>query len=225
LNAFRGAWLVARKDLRIEARTGDVVITTALFGVLVTVLVSVSFWVDPLSARRMAPGVIWVTVAFSGVLSMGRSWARERENDVMRALLLSPMPRFSIYLGKALGSLLFMITVELVFVPLAALLFNVDLVPILPELVLLLLLGTIGFVATGTLFSVMGVRTSARDLVLSIVTFPLVTPALLAGVVATRDLMGGATLAEVEGWLRILAAFDILFVAGGALLFDPLARD
>ncbi len=225
MSPLRAAWLIARKDLLIERRTGDVVVTTALFSALVTVLVAVSFYLDPVSARRMAPGVIWVTIAFSGVLSMSRSWARERENDVMRALLLTPMPRYAVYLGKAFGSLVFMVGVELIFVPLAALLFHVWLPPILGRLTFVILLGTVGFVAIGTLFSLLSVRTSARDLVLSVVTFPLVSPALVAGVSATREIFAGAPLGEILDWIRILAVFDLLFIVGGAILFDPLARD
>jgi heme exporter protein B len=110
-------------------------------------------------------------------------------------------------------------------VPLVALFVHVWLPPVLLPLAALLLLGTVGFVAAGTLFSAMTVRTRARELVLSVVLFPLIAPALLAGVVATREVFGGAGLAETLGWIRILAAFDVVFVAGGVLLFEPLISD
>jgi len=103
--------------------------------------------------------------------------------------------------------------------------FHIDLLPVLLPVGSLLLLGTIGFVAAGTLFSAMTVRTRARELVLSIVLFPLVSPALLAGVVATREVLGGATLYETLGWVRILTAFDLVFLVGGLLLFDSLMAD
>ena len=225
IGALHTARLVAAKDLRIEARTGEVVLSTAFFGALVAILASLSFYLDDATARRLAPGVLWVSIAFAGVLAMGRSWAREREHDVLRGLLLTPASRAGVYLGKALGALAFLLVVEALLVPLVALFFHVWLPPVLLPLAALLLLGTVGFVAAGTLFSAMTVRTRARELVLSVVLFPLIAPALLAGVVATREVFGGAGLAETLGWIRIFAAFDVVFVAGGVLLFEPLISD
>lgn len=225
MSTLRAAARIALKDLRIEARTGEVVVTVGLFAFLVTVLASLSFYIDQSTAVRVAPGVLWITVTFSGVLAMGRSWARERDNDAMRGLLLAPIPRSAIYWGKAVGALVFLLVVEVLLLPLVALLFHLDLAPVLWPLVGVLLLGTIGFVAAGTLFSAMSVRSTTRDLVLSVVLFPLVSPALLAGVVATRELLGGAPLSEILGWFRILGAFDIVFLAGGTVLFDPLTSD
>jgi heme exporter protein B len=225
VNLLRATALVALKDLRIELRTGEIVTTTTLFAGLVTILTSLSFYIDPPTARRIAPGVLWIAITFSGVLAMGRSWGREREQDVVRALLLSPAPRAAIYFGKAIGALAFLVVVEIVLVPVVALLFHIDMIPHLGMLATLLLLGTVGFVAVGTLFAAMGVRTRARDLVLSIVVFPLVVPALLAGVVATREMLGGASFSETADWLRILLAFDIVSVAGGATLFGILMSD
>lgn len=216
---------IAAKDLRIEARSGEIVLTTVFFALLVAVLTSLAFYFDEASARRIAAGVLWISISFAGLLAMGRSWARERENDVMRALLLSPAPRAGIYLGKAIGALAFLSIVELVLTPIVAVLFHLDLVDYALPLFGLLLLGTIGFVAAGTLFAAMGVRTRARELVLSIVLFPLTAPALLAGVVATRELFAGAPVGEILGWVRILLAADLVFLVSGLLLFDPLVSD
>jgi len=225
MSTWRAAWLVLRKDLRIELRTGEVVVTTGLFATLVTLLGSLSFFVDEGSARLVAPGVLWVSVAFSGVLTMGRSWARERDNDAFRGLFLSPVPRAAIYLGKLLGTLVFLAVVELVLVLEVGLLFNLELLQIVGPLGLLLALGTIGFAAAGNLFAAMGVRTSARDLVLAVALFPVIAPALLCGVVGTRELFAGAPLQEISGWLQILVAFDVTFLTAGLLLFEPLLSD
>jgi heme exporter protein B len=225
MNALRGAYLVASKDLRIELRTGEIVVTVGLFAFLLTVLASLSFYIDQNASKQIAPGVLWITITFSGVLAMGRSWMRERDQDAMRGLLLTPIPRASIYLGKAFGALLFLIVVEAMLLPLVTFFFQLDLLPILGRLVTVLFLGTLGFVAAGTLFSAMSVRTNTRDLVLSIVLFPLVSPALLAGVVATRDLLAGAPMGDTLAWLRILVAFDIVFVSGSIVLFEPLTSD
>lgn len=225
MNHIRAAWLVLRKDLKIELRTGEVVVTTALFATLVTVISSLSFYVDEKNARLVAPGVLWIAVAFSGVLAMGRSWSRERDNDVLRGLLLSPVPRSAIYVGKSIGTILFLAIVEVVLVLEVGLLFNLDLAPILGPLSLLLALGTIGFAAAGNLFAAMGTRTSARDMVLAVALFPVIAPALLCGVVATRELLLGAPFSEMWAWIRILAAFDVAFVTVGMLLFEPLVCD
>jgi len=225
VNLTSSAWLVFRKDMKIELRTGEILITTGFFALLVAILTSLSFYLDDVIARRIAPGVLWISIAFSGVLAMGRSFQRERDHDAMRGLLLSPLPRAGIYLGKALGIFAFLVLVELLLLPLLALLYHLDLTTTFTRIALITLLGTLGFSAAGALFAAMGVRVRTKELVLSVVLFPLVSPALLAGVVATREVLGGASLSEVVDWLRILCAFDLVFIVLGALLFGPLTSE
>lgn len=225
MNALAAARFVLRKDLLIELRTKEIVVTTGLFAVLVVVLASLSFYLDPGTAPNLAPGALWIAITFAGVLAMGRSWARERENDAMRGLLLSPIPRSGIYLGKAAAAFVYLSIIEVLLLPLVALFFHLDLLPVLGPVVALLVLGTIGFVAAGTLFSALTVRTGARDLVLSVVVFPLVTPALLSAVVATRELFGGTPVEELGGWFRVLVAYDLTFLTAGTLLYDTLMSD
>lgn len=225
MRTIAAAWAIAAKDLRIEARTREVTVSTGLFAVLVVVLTSLSFFVDDLTARRIAPGVLWITVTFAGLLAIGRTWARERENDAMRALLLAPIPRSAIFLGKAIGTLVFVAIVEALVVPMVAILFHVDLIPRLGELLAVLGLGTLGLVLAGSLFGAMTVRTRARDLMLSVVLFPLITPALLAGVIATRGILGGEPFAETLAWLRVLGAFDLVVAVSGWTMFGPLLSE
>jgi len=225
VSLWRAALLVLRKDLQIELRTGEVTVTTGLFATLVTLLASLSFFIDENSARLVAPGVLWVSVAFAGVLAMSRAWTRERDNDVFKGLMLSPAPRAALYVGKLLGTLVFMAAVESAVVLEVGLLFNLDLLPVLGPLGTLLVLGTIGFAAAGNLFAAMGVRTSARDLVLAVALFPVIAPALLCGVVGTRELLTGAPLSDIWSWIKILIAFDLTFVTAGVLLFEPLMSD
>jgi len=222
---IRAVLHILQKDLYIEWRTGEVVLSTSLFAGLVAILSSLSFYIDRDSAARVAPGVLWIAIAFAGVLALGRSWSRERENEAFVALLMAPIPRAAIYLGKGLAVLLFLLIVEVLLILVVAVLFSLDLWSILGPLSLLLLLGTVGFVAAGNLFAAMGVRSRARDLLLSIAMFPVITPALLCGVVATRELLGGASLAEISAWLRILGSFDLAFITVGVLLFEPLISD
>lgn len=215
MKTLRSAWLVALKDLRLELRTKEILTSTGLFAVLVVTLGSLAFYTDPVSAPNIAPGVLWISILFCGILLIGRSWALERENDAIFGMLLAPIPRASIYIGKSLSALILLFAVELLLVPLCLVFFQIEPSGKLLPLFGLVFLGSVGFVATATLFSAVGIRTRARDLMLSVLVFPLVAPALLAAAVATRELFAGASLLEVLGWMRILAAFDLLFIGFG----------
>ncbi|MBL8605426.1 MAG: heme exporter protein CcmB [Myxococcales bacterium] len=216
---------IARKDLTIELRVREIVPTMTLFAALVAVLSSMALYVDDESARKAAPGILWIAIAFSGTLGLARTWGREREEDALRAVLLSPISSGALFFGKALGALVFVLVTECVVAPLVALLLHAPLFDHLGGFALVCLLGTVGFVAAGTLFGALTAKTRARDLLLAVVLYPLVSPALLCGVVATRDLFAGASLAEVADWLRLLAIFDLITLGGGALLLGPLLSD
>ena len=222
---FAGTAAVLRKELQLELRTKEIVITAGLFGLLVTVLTSLAFFLDDDTAQRLAPGVLWIGASFAGVLAMGRAWAREREADAIRGLLLSPIPRSSIYAGKAIGTWIFVMVIDLVLLPVVAVLFRVEFNAVLLSVGAILVLGMTGYVALGTLFAAMSVRTRARDLMLSVVLFPLSAPGLLAGVVATREVLGGAPFEETLEWMRILLAFDLVGIVSGLVLFEPLMSD
>jgi len=157
------------------------------------------------------------------VLSLSRSWQREREGGALDALMVSPLAPSAIFLGKATGLFLFLSAVEAVVVPTAAVFFSVDLFEHGLGILAIAACATPGIAASGTLFGVMTVRTRARDLVLAIVLFPLLTPTLLSAVVATRDLLDGVPLGELGGYFKLLLVFDITFIAGGLSLFGILA--
>lgn len=218
------ALAIAGKDLTIELRTREITVSTGFFAVLIAALTSLSFFVDEALSRNVAPGVLFVAIAFSAVLAISRSWAREREEDAMRALLLAPIPRNAIYLGKAVSTLAFLGVVELLLVPLVAILYRVDFGDVLGSLLAILALATLGIVLAGTLFGAMTVKTSARDLMLSVVLFPLITPVLLGAVVATRELLGGNDV-EVLAWLKILGAYDLVVAAAASFMFEPLVSE
>ena len=181
-----------------------------------------AFHAGPAASAEVAPGVIWVSVAFASVLAMTRSWQRERECDALSGLLVMPLSRSAIYLGKALGVWTFVVAIEILVVPIAALLFAVPLGEVGLGLALLSLAATPGIAASGTLFGAMTVRTGARDLALAMVLFPLLAPALLAAVAGTRALFGGAQLGELGDYLQLMGLFAALFTAGGLALFGTL---
>ncbi len=231
LRFLRASVAVFLKDLRIEVATREIVTTAAFFAALVAILSSVAFATGPQTTTRVAPGALWLAVLFSSVLALGRTWQREREESALVGLLVSPIPRAAIWCGKAAGVLAFILAVEVVVVPLVALLFHVDLLAVLGPLTVVMLFGSVGVAATGTLFGAMTARTRARELLLATVLFPLLSPALVSSVAATREIfyaaMGGQAvdLAELQDWLVLLGVFDLVAIAGGMAMFGALVED
>jgi len=194
-------------------------------------MASVAFTTGPETTTRVAPGALWLAIAFAAILALGRSWQREREESALVGLLTSPVPRAAIWCGKTAGVLGFMLAVEVVVVALVALLFHVDLPRVVAPLSLVLCAGTLGVAATGTLFGAMTVRTRARELLLASVLFPLLSPALVASIGATREIFYAAErgqvvdIGEVRDWLVLLGLFDTVAVVGGAAMFGALVEE
>lgn len=224
LDWLRQTWWVAEKDWKIELRTGEIVITGGFFAVLVTVISSLAYYAGPATKNQVAAGVIWIATAFAAVLSLSRSWQRERDESAFDGLLVSPLYPSALYAGKALGIMAFLFAIELIVIPTCVLFFSLDLGQHFATLLLVCAVATPGVAASGVLFGVMTVRTRARDLVLSIVLFPLLAPTLLAAAVATRELFGGVGLEELMDYIAIMALFDVIFITGGLGLFGSLAE-
>lgn len=216
------AWIVLQKDLRIELRTREIVTTAGFFALLVAILTSVAFSAGDV---RAAPGAMWISIAFASILALGRTWQREREESALVGVLTTPISRASVFLGKAAGVFAFVTAVEIVVIPTVALLFHIELPDVGLRLAVIAILGTIGVAATGTLFGAMTVRTRARDLVLASVLFPLLSPTLLSGVAATREILNGATFADLSDYFVLLGVFDAVSVIGGITLFGALVDE
>jgi heme exporter protein B len=219
---FAQVGLVLKKDLAIEARTGEVVVSSGFFAVLCVVLVSLTLFGGPATGRTVAAGAIWLSVAFATVLALGRAWQREREEGALDGLCVAPLDKSALFIGKMLGILGFLFAIELVVIPLAALFFSIELDRLGFGVLLIALVATPGLAATGTLFGSMTVRTQARDLLLAVVLFPLLAPTLLTAVVATRELFNGVALGELGDYFVLMSVFDVVFVAGGIGLFGTL---
>lgn len=219
---WRHALIIAGKDLAIELSTREIVTTSGFFGVLVVVIASMAFFTGPGGNIKVAPGVIWVAVAFASVLALSRTWQREREESALLGLLVSPAPRSAIFAGKALGVMVFVLVIEAIVIPVTSLFFGIDLVKNGLGLTLLAAGATPGIAAIGTLFGAMTVRTRARDLVLASVLFPLLAPTLLAGVAGTRELLGGAKLGALVDYFELMGIFAGVFTAAGIGLFEIL---
>jgi heme exporter protein B len=214
--------LVLQKDLRIELSTGEVVTTSGFFALLITVIGSMSFFGGPDAHLQVAPGVIWVAIAFASVLALTRSWQRERDNDALSGLLVLPLAPSAIFAGKALGIACFVVPIQLLVVLATALLFHLELGTVGGGLAVLCVASAPGIAAAGTLFGAMTVRTAARELVLSGVLLSLLAPALLSAVAGTRELFGGASARELGDYVILLVVFAGFFTAGGLGLFGTL---
>lgn len=214
--------VLLRKDLTIEIRSGEVLVTSGFFAVLVVVIASLAFYVGPSTRHQVAAGCLWLSVAFAAVLALSRLWQREREESALDGLLVAPVAPSAIFASKAAGLALFLFAIEAIVVPLTALFFSVDAARAAPGTCIVALAATPGIAAAGSLFGAMTARTRARDLVLAVVLFPLLSPSLLTAVVATRELLGGAPVSELGDYVKLLCVFDLTFVAGGLGLFGLL---
>ncbi len=218
------AWLIAEKDLRLELRSGEVTLTSGFFAVLVVIIASMAFYGGPQTGRLVAAGAIWLSIAFAGVLAVGQSWQHEREDGALRGLLVAPVPRSAIFAGKAAALALFLLAIELVVIPVAAVLFALDAARLVAPIALVALVATPGIAATTTLFGALS-HGGGRAVILAVVVFPLLAPNLLASVAATRALLDGAPLFDVAAHLRLIGLFDVVFSAGGLGLFGMLVEE
>jgi heme exporter protein B len=222
---FRLAGAVAAKDIRMELRSKTSLLSAVVFAALV--LIVFNFARDPtaIAAQDLAPSILWVTFAFSSMIGLNRAFIVERENAAFDGLLLSPAPRSAIFLGKYLGNLAFAFLVEAVTFPLFILFFNVEFGHALPGIVGVAVLATLGFVAVGTLFSAMVVRTRFAELMLPVVLLPFMVPPLMAAAQLTSRLLGGRPLSEMAGWLRLLSLYDIVFITLCTMIFPAVVDE
>lgn len=223
MDFLRKVFAIVWKDVTAELRTKDIFSSMLVFALLTVVIFQFAFDLRADTITLVAPGVIWVAIAFAGVLGLSRSFILEQDRGSLEGLLLAPMDRSVIYFGKMIGNLLFILVVEALLLPISSVFFNVNLVT--PSLLLFILLGTIGFAAVGTLFSALSINTRAREVMLPILLFPIMVPVFIAGVRATGSLLDGETLSDVSHWLRLLLAYDAIFIAAAFLLFDYVVEE
>jgi heme exporter protein CcmB len=223
----RVALLVLRKDVAIEVKSREILYTTLFFAVSCVLVFAFAFVKEGRVAEDVPAGILWIAIAFAGTLALGRTFERERYGETLRALLLAPAPRAAIYVGKLLGMVLLLGVAELMLVPLVALLFDATALFARPLLLAALLLtGTVGFAAVGTLFAAMLVRSRTRDVMLPILLYPITVPVIIAGVRGTAALLQ-ATPDEPAAtmWIALLLCFDVVFVTLALWTFEPLMTE
>jgi len=223
--SIRLALVIAAKDVRAELRSKTALLSAVVFAALV--LVIFNFARDPtvLSAIDLAPSVLWVTFAFAAMVAMNRAFTAEREHGALDGLLLAPVPRGALFWGKLLANLAFVGTVEAVTLPLFVLFFNVDLGHALPGIIGTTVLATVGFVAVGTIFGAMAVRTRFAELMLPVLLLPFMVPPIIGAVQVTARLLDGRPLSEMLGWLRLLALYDIVFLSLSTMAFQAVVDE
>jgi len=220
---WRKVIAITWKDALSELRTKEIVASVLGFALLVIVIFNFAFAANQKIMELVAPGILWVTFAFAGVLSLNRSFVQEKEEDCLGGLMVSPVSREVIYVGKMLGSLLFMLIVEAIALPIFAFLFNLAILS--PQLVVIIVLTTIGFVAVGTLFSALAVNTKAREMVLPILFLPIIVPLIISAVKASGLALSGQSWSELSSWLGIIGAFDAVFLVVSFLTFSFIIEE
>jgi len=211
MNSLLGPMMViVWKDLLLELRSRDLVVSIVVFGLLVVVVFNFALNNTPGMSEELAPGILWAAFAFSAILAMNRAFVRDQEQGGLEGLLISPVSRDAIFLGKALTSLIFMLLVEAVLLPVYAVM--LDFSALSWYLILTIFLGTLGFAVVGTLFSAMAVQTRSREIMLPVLFFPVLLPVIIAAVEASTRAVGGETFIGLGRWLPLIGVFDAIFL-------------
>jgi heme exporter protein B len=218
--AARRTWAMAWKDVTVELRARERVNAMLFFAALVLFIFNFAVGPDLSRLRLVAPGLLWLAFLFTGMLGLGRSFQAERENECFEELLLTPGDRESLYLGKLAGNILFMVAAEALILPLFALLYNLDIWTLLPALLLVAVLGSIGFSTVGTLLAAMTAHMRAREVMLPVLLLPLTVPVILGAVRSTEAILLGEGLGQVAHWLKLLIGFDVVFLVVCPLAFE-----
>jgi heme exporter protein B len=214
---------VVWKDLTAEIRSREVFSAMLVFALLVVLIFNFALDLEAGTRASITSGVLWVTFTFAGTLGLNRSMAQEKDRGCMDGLLMAPVDRSAIYMGKVIGNLVFMFAVEIVVIPVFSVLYNVNLINI--GLILVVLLGSIGYIAVGTLLASMAVQTRTRDMLLPILLFPVVIPLIVAAVKASAGFIQVLPMNEITPWLNLLIVYDVVFLAVAWMVFDYVVEE
>lgn len=223
----RAVWLILRKDLTVEVRSGEIAYTTLFFAVSCILMFAFALVREGRPPEDGAAGLLWIAIAFAGTLALGRTFERERQAETLRALLMAPAPRPAVYVGKLLGIVALLAGVEIVLVPLVILLFEASSLLNHPFwLAAILAAGTLGFASVGTIFAAMLIRARTRDVLLPVLLYPVIVPVMIAAVRGTAVLLQPEFDAQVAAfWLALLTTFDVVFVTLALWTFEPVMTD
>ncbi|OQY88154.1 MAG: hypothetical protein B6D41_11170 [Chloroflexi bacterium UTCFX4] len=220
---FRQLYAILAKELQVEWRTKETLSAMLVFALLVLVIFNFAFDLQGVDIRVFGPGVLWVAFSFSGIIGLGRSFASERDRSSLDGMLLAPVDRGAIFLGKAFANFLFILAMEIVTLPLFVILFNVPMQWF--PLVGFILMGTAGFAAVGTLLSAIAASTRMRDVMLPVLLFPVLIPLLVASVKLTQGALQELPFSDYQGWFNLLLAYDVIFLVVAFLTFEFVVEE
>lgn len=219
----RAVGAIVWKDLAAELRSRELISAMLVFALLVILIFNFALELDTKTRSSVTAGVLWVTFAFAGTLGLNRSMAMEKDRGCLDGLLLAPVDRSAIYFGKAIGNLIFMFIIEIIVLPVYSVLYNTNLLQ--PGLLLVIVLGSVGYTVVGTLLSSMAVQTRTRDVLLPILLFPVAIPVFIAAVKASSGFLQGIEMAEILPWLNLLITYDVIFTAVAFMVFDYVVEE
>jgi heme exporter protein B len=227
MNLVSDTAVLLGKELRTEFRSRELLTTTVVFILMVVVLFSFTFDPTTEESRRFGPGLLWLAFLFAASLMLQPCFLREQTNDTLSALRLSVADPFAIFLSKLCANTLFLLLTELLLLPVFAVLYNVPLLPVVPQLVVVLFLGSLGLSVTGTTLSAISAQARLRELLLPVLLLPLLTPLLIASTEATAALLDRDPLLRVLrwDWLAFLIAFDVIFLTAVWLFGEYLLEE
>ncbi len=223
LLSFSAFWVLLRKDLHIELRTKEAI--SSLLVLIILIVLTFTFALDPDDGRTFAPAILWVTFIFSGLLAVQRAFVIERENGCWYGLLLCPVEPATIYLAKMAGNLIFLTVAQFVLLALLWLFFHLPAARSPVAFFAVNLLGITGFAALSTLFSAISVRLRAREMLLPLLVLPLLVPVVVCAVAATQTLLDPSSSEPVANWIRVLAAIDVIYLVAGWAIFDQITQE
>jgi len=222
---WRAAAAILAKDLKLELRRVETVATMAVFAILVALVFVFAGDPTPADLRRLGPGALWVSLLFAGAIGFGRWFAQEERNQALQGLLVSPVDRAALFAGKWAGATIFLLGIECALVPVTLTMYQLDLTGSLIELALLLVVVTMGYSALGTFFAAVAAKTSAGELLLPILLFPLSVPLILAGAEGGQALVEGGRMGDYWSWLSLAVAFDVIFGTVCTLAFEYVIEE
>jgi len=220
---MRAILAIVWKDLRAEFRSFELVSSMLVFSLLVILIFNFALELDIKTRQSVTAGVLWATFAFAGTLGLNRSMSIEKDRGCLDGLLLAPVDRSAIYFGKFISNLAFMLLVEAFVLPIYSVLYNTNLFQ--PGLLMVILLGSIGYTAVGTLLAAMSVQTRTRDVLLPILLFPVAFSVLLAAVKASGGFLNNSELTDILLPINLLIAYDVIFIAVAFMVFDIVVEE
>tara|TARA_B100000959_G_scaffold249226_1_gene276681 strand:+ start:1077 stop:1754 length:678 start_codon:yes stop_codon:yes gene_type:complete len=221
---FRDVSAIIWKDILSEFRTREMFSSMFLLAVLILIIFTFSIDLSKVKSLDVAPGILWVSFVFAGTIGLNRSFLNEQENDCLLGMMVTPMDRSAIYVGKMIGNFIFMTIMEIFLIPVFVVFFNLSFQYII-EICLITFMGTLGFVALGTLMSAMSASFKTREIMLPILLYPLIVPVVIASVKATGALLHGRSLESVMTWLKLLMVFDIIFLIASFIIFEYIIEE